>query len=91
MAAAYIVYIAKKKKCLYTYNYNKIVTLNIDNLCIYFLCICGRESCIYVCKLSRVFEDNACRPYRRHARRVIRGNAVSATTHSEQRRDVIAY
>lgn len=46
---------------------------------------------LYECKLSRVFEDNACRPYRRHARRVIRGNAVSATTHPEQRRDVIAY
>lgn len=46
---------------------------------------------LYECKLSRVFEDNACRPYRQHARRVIRGNAVSPTTHPEQRRDVIAY
>jgi len=28
-----------------------------------------------------VFEDNACRPYRRHARRVIRGNAAYRPQH----------
>lgn len=57
-----------------------------NNIIIYstIVCVCSRES------YSRVFEDNACRPYRSHVPRVIRGgNAVSATTHPEQRRTML--
>jgi len=48
----------------------------------------NRELYIYA-MYSRVFEDNTCRPYRSRARRVIRGNAVSATTHPEKRRTML--